>query len=51
MKLDKPYEEYGDSDVYTGTAVKNEKHGVIPRDVLYILPSVEEPKASVMVKR
>lgn len=48
VKLDKSYEEYGDSDVYTGTSVKNDKNGCIPRDVLYILPAIEEPKANVM---
>ena len=51
VKLDKPYEEYGDSDVYTGVSVKNDKHGGIPRDVLYILPTVEEPKANIMVRK
>ena len=49
VKLDKPYEEYGDLDVYSGVSVKSDKHGGIPRDVLYILPTVEEPKANVMV--
>ena len=49
VKLDKSYEEYGDAEVYTGTSVKNDKHGSIPRDILYILPTIEEPKANVMV--
>ena len=49
VKLDKPYDEYADSDVYSGTAIKNNKHGGIPRDVLYILATTDEPPANVMV--
>jgi hypothetical protein len=49
VKFDKPYEEYGESDVYTGITVTNGKHGSIPRDLLYILPTTEEPPANIMV--
>ncbi|XP_060579063.1 unconventional myosin-VIIa-like isoform X3 [Ruditapes philippinarum] len=48
VKFDKPYEEYGESDVYTGITVTNGKHGSIPRDLLYILPTTEEPPANIM---
>ena len=50
VKFDKTYEEYGDSDVYPGICVKNGKHGNIPRDILYIMPTTEEPPASIMVR-
>lgn len=49
VKLDKPHEQYGDSDVYSGTSLTNSKRGNIPRDVLYILPTTEEPAANIMV--
>ncbi|KAL4220590.1 TRAFAC class myosin-kinesin ATPase superfamily [Mactra antiquata] len=48
VKLDKPYEQYGDTDVYSGTSMTNNKRGNIPRDVLYILPTTEEPPANIM---
>ncbi|XP_053403507.1 myosin-VIIa-like isoform X2 [Mercenaria mercenaria] len=48
IKFDKPYEEYGESDVYTGITVTNGKHGNIPRDLLYILPTNDEPPANIM---
>lgn len=51
MRFDKPYEEYGESDVYTGITVTNGKHGNIPRDLLYILPTTEEPPANIMVSQ
>ncbi|XP_052784094.1 myosin-VIIa-like isoform X2 [Mya arenaria] len=48
VKFDKPYEAFAEDDVYTGTCLKNGRHGNMPRDVLYILPTAEEPPANIM---
>ena len=37
--------------MYAGTCVKNGRHGNMPRDVLYVLPCLEEPPANIMVRR
>ena len=36
--------------MYAGTCVKNGRHGNMPRDVLYVLPCLEEPPANIMVR-
>ncbi|XP_052216841.1 myosin-VIIa-like isoform X3 [Dreissena polymorpha] len=48
VRFDLPFEEFGEADVYRGIVMRNGKHGNIPRDVIYVLPTTEEPPANVM---
>ncbi|KAL3846912.1 hypothetical protein ACJMK2_017860 [Sinanodonta woodiana] len=48
VKLDKPFEEYVEADVYQGTCMRTGKHGSLPKDVIYILPTADEPQANVL---
>ncbi|KAH3804144.1 hypothetical protein DPMN_132426 [Dreissena polymorpha] len=51
VRFDLPFEEFGEADVYRGIVMRNGKHGNIPRDVIYVLPTTEEPPANVMVSK
>lgn len=46
--LDGPYENYIDADIMTGMCKRTDKISRMPRDLLYILPTIEEPAADTM---
>lgn len=47
--LDGPYENYIDADIITGMCKRTDKISVMPRDLLYILPTPDEPASDSMV--
>ncbi|XP_071159111.1 myosin-VIIa-like isoform X2 [Mytilus edulis] len=46
--LDGPYENYIDADIITGMCKRTDKISVMPRDLLYILPTPDEPASDSM---
>lgn len=48
--LDGIYENYVEADVMTGTCKRTDKISLMPRDLLYVLPTTEEPAADSMVR-
>ena len=49
--LDRPYENFMETDIITGICKRTDKLNVMPRDLLYVLPTTEEPAADTMVCR
>ncbi|KAL5003971.1 hypothetical protein ScPMuIL_017427 [Solemya velum] len=48
VTLERPYGEMEYADVFGGTCQRTGKKGDAPRDILYIIPIVENPPANVM---
>ncbi|KAK3095857.1 hypothetical protein FSP39_020064 [Pinctada imbricata] len=46
--LDQPYEVYVQEDVISGTCKRTGKLHTMPRDLLYVLPAIEEPPPEIM---
>ncbi|XP_050403190.1 myosin-VIIa [Patella vulgata] len=46
--LDKPNKEYEGCDVFSVNCPRTSKSGMLPRDILYILPTTEEPKSNTL---
>lgn len=43
VELEQPYEQFMDEDVYSATCVRTGKLNMMPRDLIYVIPTVEEP--------
>ncbi|XP_022288159.2 myosin-VIIa-like [Crassostrea virginica] len=43
VELEQPYEQFMNEDVYSATCVKTGKLNMMPRDLIYVIPTVEEP--------
>ncbi|XP_021365755.1 myosin-VIIa-like isoform X3 [Mizuhopecten yessoensis] len=48
VKLDHPYDDLKKADVFTGTCQRTGKSETMPRDLLYILPVIEQPTKDMM---
>uniref|UniRef100_A0A8W8IV66 Myosin-VIIa n=2 Tax=Magallana gigas TaxID=29159 RepID=A0A8W8IV66_MAGGI len=43
VELEQPYEQFMYEDVYSATCVRTGKLNMMPRDLIYVIPTVEEP--------
>ena len=50
VELEQPYEHFMNEDVYSATCVKTGKLNMMPRDLIYVIPTVEEPAHDTLVR-
>lgn len=50
VELEQPYEQFMNEDVYSATCVKTGKLNMMPRDLIYVIPTVEEPAHDTLVR-
>lgn len=49
VELEQPYEQFMYEDVYSATCVRTGKLKMMPRDLIYVIPTVDEPAHDTLV--